>query len=98
LEEVKIANLKPGMKEIIIKGQIVSKDEPREVTTKYGKKIMLSNAIVEDESGSIQLSLWGEDSTKYKIGDNIIIENCYVSEFKGNLQITAGRNGKINLV
>ena len=98
MEEVKIANLKPGMKEIIIKGQIVSKDEPREVTTKYGKKIMLSNAIVEDESGSIQLSLWGEDSTKYKIGDNIIIENCYVSEFKGNLQITAGRNGKINLV
>ena len=97
MEEVRIADLKPGMKEIIIKGQIVSKDEPREVTTKYGKKIMLSNAIVEDDSGSVQLSLWGEDSTKYKIGDNITIENCYVGQFKGNIQISVGRNGKITL-
>lgn len=98
MQELKIADLKAGLSSISVKGKIVSKEDPREVITKYGKKIKVSNAILEDETGSIQLSLWGEDSSKYKIGDNILIENCYISQFKGNLQLSPGRNGKINLL
>ncbi|MFN3910030.1 MAG: OB-fold nucleic acid binding domain-containing protein [Candidatus Anstonellaceae archaeon] len=98
MEEVKITDLKPGLSAISVKGQIISKEDAREVITKYGKKIKVANAILEDETGSIQISLWGEDSSKYKIGDNILIENGYVSEFKGNPQLSAGKNGKITLL
>jgi replication factor A1 len=98
LEEIKIADLKLGLSEVSIRGQIISKEEPREVITKYGKKIKVANAILEDDSGSVQISLWGEDSTKYNVGDKILIENCYISEFKGNMQVSAGKNGKITLL
>ncbi|MFH1306628.1 MAG: OB-fold nucleic acid binding domain-containing protein [Candidatus Micrarchaeota archaeon] len=95
---VKISGLRPGSGNVTVEGEITAKEEPREVVTRYGKKTRVANAVLKDESGEVQLSLWGDDIEKVNIGDKISIENGWISEFKGNLQISAGKFGKINVL
>ena len=58
-------------------------------------KKTLADAKLKDDSGEIIMSLWGDDAAKYATGDKVKIENGWVSEFKGNLQLSAGKFGKI---
>ena len=95
---MKINELKAGTGNVNVSGEIVSKDEARDVITKFGKKLRVASATLKDDSGEIVLSLWNEDADKYAVGDNVTIENGWVSEFKGNPQISAGKFGKITKV
>ncbi|MEM3543590.1 MAG: OB-fold nucleic acid binding domain-containing protein [Candidatus Micrarchaeia archaeon] len=93
----RIADLRPGMN-ASIEGEVVSIEPSREVRTKFGKLIRVANATVADDSGQIIVTLWDKDIDKVSIGDKIKIENGWVSDFKGNLQITAGKNGKLEII
>jgi replication factor A1 len=91
---VSISELKPGMT-ATIEGEIVSIEPTREVRTRYGKPVRVANATVSDGTGEIVVTLWQNDIDRVSIGDKIIVENGWVSEFKGSIQITAGKQGKI---
>ena len=91
----KISELKSGTGDANISGEIVSMDEPRDVITKFGKKTRVASAKLKDDSGEITLSLWGDDADRFAVGDKVTIEKGWVSEFKGNLQLSAGKFGKI---
>lgn len=93
----RIADLKPGMS-ASIEGEVISIEASREVRTKYGKLIRVANATVADDSGQILVTLWGNDIDRVSIGDKIRIENGWVSDFKGTLQITAGKSGKMEII
>lgn len=93
----KISDLRPGAS-ATIEGEVASIEPTREVRTKFGKLIRVANATVSDESGQITLTLWEKDIDKVSIGDKIKIENGWVSEFKGSLQITAGKQGKLEIL
>ncbi len=93
----RIADLRPGMN-ASIEAEVVSIEPSREVRTKFGKLIRVANATVADDSGQIIVTLWDKDIDKVSIGDKIKIENGWVSDFKGNLQITAGKNGKLEII
>ena len=95
---MKISELKSGTGNVNVAGEIVTIDAPRDVITKFGKKTRVASATLKDDSGEIILSLWGEDADKFAQGDSVSIENGWVSEFKGNLQLSAGKFGKINKV
>lgn len=92
---MKISEVKAGTGNVTVSGEITSKEEPREVITKFGKKLRVASATLKDDSGEIVLSLWNDDIDKVNAGDNVTIENGWVSEFKGNAQISAGKFGKI---
>lgn len=93
----RIADLRPGMN-ASIEAEVISIEPSREVRTKFGKLIRVANATVSDDSGQIIVTLWDKDIDKVSIGDKIKIENGWVSDFKGNLQITAGKNGKLEII
>ncbi len=95
---MKISELKVGTANASIEAEITAIEEPREVVTKFGKRTRVANATLKDDSGEITLSLWGDDIEKVSIGDKINLENGWVSEFRGNKQISAGKYGKINVV
>ena len=95
---MKISELKAGAANVVVEGIVAEKDTPREVVTKFGKKLQVANATLRDDSGSITLSLWGNDIELVDAGDKIKITNGYVSEFKGTPQISAGKFGKIEVV
>ena len=96
MEKEKISELKPGMN-ATIEGEVISIEPTREVRTKFGKLLRVANATIGDESGEITVTLWENDIDRVSIGDKIEIENGWISEFKGALQITAGKTGKIKI-
>lgn len=92
---MKISEVRAGTGNVTISGEVTSKEEPREVLTRYGKKLRVASASLKDDSGEIVLSLWNDDIEKVNVGDSVTVENGWVSEFKNQPQISAGKFGKI---
>ena len=66
---------------------------------KFGKAGRVATASAKDESGaSINLTLWNDDVDKVKAGDKIKLTNGYVNEWQGELQLTTGRMGKMEVI
>ena len=95
---MKISELKAGASNVTIQAKVVKKDDPREVVTKYGKRLSVANITLEDNSGSIPMSLWGNDISKVNEGDTVEVVNGYVNEFRGTPQLSTGKFGKINVI
>ncbi|MBS3107157.1 hypothetical protein J4419_05875 [Candidatus Woesearchaeota archaeon] len=77
--------------------EIVEKAAPREFE-KFGKKGRVCNAKAKDDSGSITLTLWNDDVDTVNVGDKVQIENGWVSEWQGELQLGTGKFGKLTVV
>lgn len=94
----KISELKPGTGNVTVEAEVTAISEPREVVTRFGKRTRVADATIKDASGEITLTLWGDDVGKVAIGDKVKIENGWVSEFKGNPQLSAGKYGKMTVI
>jgi len=93
-----IKDIKVGAMDGSITAEVIDMEEPREVLNKVGVRMKVAKANIRDDSGEINLTLWNDDAGKFKVGDKIKIENGWVTEFKGNLQVSAGKNGKIEKI
>ena len=93
-----ISELKAGMRNVSVTGKIESVGEPRTVNLKSGGTNTVADAVISDESGSIKLSLWGDDINKIQPGDNVSVENGYINTFKGENSISVGKFGKLTKV
>jgi replication factor A1 len=93
-EPMKINEIKRGMSDITVEGKIVDKSEPRRVNTRYGPR-SVADATLQDETGSIKLSLWEEKIDSVNIGDKVKINDAYVTEFRNELQLSIPRSGKL---
>ncbi|HKU48968.1 MAG TPA: DNA-binding protein [Nitrososphaera sp.] len=95
---MKISELKAGMRNVSVTAKVDSVGEPRTVNLKAGGTNNVADAIISDDSGSMKLSLWGEDINKVRAGDTVSIENGYINTFKGENSINIGKFGKLNKV
>jgi len=89
-----ISELTIGQGRVNVEGIIKSIGNTRSFT-KYGKQLTVANAILSDDSGSITLTLWNDDVTRFKEGDKIKVLNGWVGEFQGEKQLTSGKYGSI---
>jgi replication factor A1 len=92
---MKISELKAGMRNVSVTGKVDSVGESRTVNLKAGGTNDVADAVISDESGSIKLSLWGDDINKVQAGDRVSIENGYINTFKGENSINIGKFGKL---
>lgn len=92
-----IKDLKSGQGNINLVVEVLDKGETREFT-KFGRTGRVCNANVKDETGEIKLTLWNEDIDKIRIGDKVKIENGFVREFQGELQLTKGKFGRFEVI
>ena len=97
MPEVKIKEIKKDMSSISLTAKVISIGEERLVQTKYGEA-RVADAIVEDDTGRITLTLWREQIDKVKEGNIIRIENGFVREFRGKLSINVAKNGRITVL
>ncbi|NIM47370.1 MAG: hypothetical protein GTN40_04420 [Candidatus Aenigmarchaeota archaeon] len=95
---MKIEELKPGMNNVDIKAKIIELTEPREIMTKFGTMTTLTEATLEDGSGSIKLTLWGKQSEGIEKNQEVEITGGFTKEFRDELQIGIGRNGSIKVI
>src|SRR3989338_4500478 len=94
---MQIKDLKPKMWNVDVVVDIIDVGAAREFQ-KFGKPGRVATAIAKDETGDVKLSLWNEDIDKVKAGDKVHISNGYVNEWQGELQLTTGRMGKMEIV
>ena len=94
---MKISDLKEGTGKVDIEAKVVEKENTREVNTKFGHT-KVANAVIEDDSGTISLTLWGDDADKVKQGDTVKIENGFVKEWNNSLQLSVGKYGKMTVL
>jgi replication factor A1 len=93
---VAIKDLQNGMKRISVEAKVVEKGDVREVRSRFGNETYrIVDAVVADESGSIKLTLWNEQIDQVNVGDNVKIDNGYVTSFKGEIQLNVGKFGKL---
>jgi replication factor A1 len=93
---MKISELQNGMKRVDIVGRIVEKGDTREVMSRFkDEAYKVCSVVLGDDSGTIKLTLWNEQIGQVNVGDNIKIENGYVTSFKGEIQLNVGKFGKL---
>ena len=94
---MQVKDLKPRQGNVDITIDVVDVGEAREFQ-KFGKPGKVANAIAKDETGDIKLTLWNDEIEKVKAGDKVHLVNGYVNEWQGEMQLTAGRMGKLEVV
>jgi len=94
---MKISELNSGQGNVEVQGTIKDIGDVR-IFNKYGRELKVANAILSDDSGSIKLTLWNDDVTRFKDGDIIKVSNGYVGEFQGEKQLTSGKFGRIEKI
>ena len=94
---MEIKDLQPRQGNVEVVATIKSIEEPREFE-KFGNTGKVANATIEDESGSIKLTLWNDQIDQVKVGNKVHITNGYVNEWQGESQLTTGKFGKLEVV
>lgn len=96
---MKIEELKDGMKRVNVVGKIVQKSDPREVRSRYkDETYRVADALIDDDSGTIKLTLWNEQIDRVNVNDRVKIENGYITTFRGEIQLNVGRYGTLTIV
>jgi replication factor A1 len=86
------------MSHVNLKAKILEVAEPRYVVTRYGNNASVAKALIADETGTIKLCLWNEQIDSVSVGDTVQIENARASMFRGERQLSVGKNGTLNNV
>lgn len=94
---MKISDIKTGMSNVTVEGKIIDISETRDVQTKYGKR-SVADAILEDDTGQISLSLWEDQITSVSVGSKIVVSGAYVTEFRDKVQLSIPRSGKLEVL
>ncbi|KAJ1737468.1 hypothetical protein H4S06_005433 [Coemansia sp. BCRC 34490] len=91
---VPIAKFRPSMRGFDCEVIVLETAVP--TTTRDGQ--MIYNFLVADKSASILMNVWGDDGRYIRNGDIIRIEGAEAKLFKGFLQLTTARFGKLRRV
>ncbi|MBU2522770.1 MAG: DNA-binding protein [Nanoarchaeota archaeon] len=94
---MKIQDIKPNQGKISIEAIIVEIDSPRDINSAAGS-LKVANAIIQDDSGKMKLTLWNAEIDKVKVGDKIRITNGFAKEYRDEIQLSAGKFGKLEVI
>ena len=95
---MKISEVQPGMSKVNIKGKVVEIGKIRDVRTRYGKDTRVANIVVEDESGKLKLTLWGDQIEKVSVGNTVEVINGFAREWQGEVQVSVGKFGELKVL
>ncbi|TFG34730.1 hypothetical protein EU527_02045 [Candidatus Thorarchaeota archaeon] len=91
---MKLAEVEAGKNVTSLIVRIISVAPARILKTKSGRRTMLKEVLVADETGSAILSLWGfNEGSDLSAGKVIKIEDGWAKEWQGKVQISLGRSG-----
>lgn len=90
--------LKAGMKGVRVTGKIVEVPPSKLVYSRWGSPCYVSNVELADETGSISMSLWNEDIHKVHVGDDVVINNGYVYNFRGEPQLRLRKKSTLSII
>jgi replication factor A1 len=96
--DLQIKDIDARVRWVNLKAKVVGKSNPRYVFSRFGDALTLSTATISDGTGSMRMPLWNTEIDRVSIGDTVQIENGTVRTFRGELQVSLGRKGKLQIV
>ena len=92
-----IVDLQSKQGKVEVEGELVELSETRDVNLASGPG-KVRNGKLRDSTGEIKMSFWNEQADQVSQGDKIKISNGYVSEYKGELQLSTGKFGSLEIL
>ena len=96
--DLEIKDIDARVRWVNLKAKVAGKSMPRYVFSRYGDALTVSTATISDGTGSIRMSLWNAEIDRVSIGDTVQIDNGLVRTFRGELQVSLGRKGRLQVV
>ena len=94
-----IKELRPESKVDVIDLTIKSKSEVRDFTSRSGSAGRVCDANATDgDDDECQLTLWNDEIERVQVNDRVRITNGWVRQWRGNLQVSAGRYGRLEVL
>lgn len=97
MPKVKICEIKSGMRNIEVTGQIESISERKRVKTRYGFADV-ATAVLRDKTGSIHLNLWRQQIDAAREGETVRIKNAFVRVYGNRLELNIGKDGEMRAI
>ncbi len=96
---MKVRDLRPESKVDVIELTIKEKGAARDFSSRSGSTGKVCDAkAIDDEGQEISVSLWNDEIDRVQSNDRIRITNGWVREWRGNMQVSAGRFGKLEIL
>ena len=80
---------------INIRGKLEGFADPRTVNLKTGETTTVRDVSLSDDAGTIKLTLWGDDCSKFQSGDTVELTNGYSNEYQGVVSLGRGKFGQL---
>ncbi len=97
-EELKINELRDGMKKVNVQGKVTEKSDTREVVSRFkDETYKVATATIADETGTVKLTLWNDQIDKVNVNNVVKIENGYITSFRGEIQLNTGKYGSLTV-
>lgn len=94
---MQIKDLQPRQGKVELVAKVVEKGESRNIATaNFSGKVC--DAKLQDDSGAIKFTLWNDQVEQVGVGDTVKVTNGYVSEYRGEIQLSTGKFGKLEVV
>ncbi|TLZ62656.1 MAG: hypothetical protein E6K16_05515 [Methanobacteriota archaeon] len=96
---MKVKDLRPESKVDAIDLTVTSKGDAREFTSRSGSVGKVCDCKAKDADGEeVQITLWNEEIERVQPNDRIRISNGWVREWRGNMQVSAGKYGRLEVL
>ena len=95
---MRLADLRPGMEHMDFKVRVIKLNEVRKIKTYSGLEHTLVEGEVADDSGNVSVTVWNEKIAELEgieIGDLVEMKNCFITSFRGIIQINVGRDSSV---
>lgn len=92
-----IKDLKPGMENVSVKARVLSSEPPHVIQTKKGPRT-ISNAVIGDSTGRVEVTAWGEKAGQLTEGEAVEIKGGWTTEFRGKVQLNIGRTTEVKKI
>ena len=96
----KLGDLRTGMRSVNVAARVAQVSGEREFTRRDGSTGRVASVLLEDETGTIRLSLWDDDvdlTRELETGSLLAVENGYTRLSLGAVGLNAGRSSRITL-
>jgi ssDNA-binding replication factor A large subunit len=98
---LRLSELRPGMEHLEFRVKVTKMVGVRKVKTYSGVEHSILEGEISDGTSSIGFAVWNEKIDLFKginIGDMLELTDCFVTSFKGVLQVNVGRDSNIKKV
>jgi hypothetical protein len=98
LKAVAFGDLQDGMRGITTTGKIARIGPVQFRRKRDGPTLKFAEAVLQADGNVCNLILWGSETDRVKVGDDVRVVNGYTRAYNGKVSLQSGKYGKIEVL